>query len=302
MLRTKVAIIGAGPAGLLLGQLLHRLRHRQRHPGTPGPRLRARPHPRRRARARHRGPAGCRSASARALHREGLVHDGVELAVRRRAASHRPARATGEDRDCVRPDRGDARPDGRARRRRPHHRVRGRTTSARTISTATVRAVTYVKDGAAHEIACDFIAGCDGFHGVSRASVPAGARSRFRAGLPVRLARHPVRNPAGARHELIYVNHPRGFALCSMRSPHRSRYYLQMPARRSHRSMAGRPVLGRAAAAPGPEGGRRNSSPGRRSKRASRRCAVSSPSRCASAGCSWPATPPTSCRRPAPRA
>ena len=102
--------------------------------------------------------------------------------------------------------------------------------------------------------------------------------------------------------ELIYVNHERGFALCSMRSTTRSRYYLQCrldeqvedwpddkfweeltPQARSRRR--------RAICRPAP-----------RSRRASRRCAASSPSRCGSAICSWPATPPISCRRPARRA
>ena len=57
--------------------------------------------------------------------------------------------------------------------------------------------VSYVKDGVSHEIACDFIAGCDGFHGVSRASVKPSAIADLRAGLSVRLARHPVGDAAG---------------------------------------------------------------------------------------------------------
>ena len=88
--------------------------------------------------------------------------------------------------------------------------------------------VTYQKDGVSHELSCDFIAGCDGFHGVCRASVPAGEITAYEKVYPFGwlglLADTPPVSP-----ELIYVNSPRGFALCSMRSPTRSRYYLQVP-------------------------------------------------------------------------
>ncbi|QCI65166.1 4-hydroxybenzoate 3-monooxygenase [Phreatobacter stygius] len=88
--------------------------------------------------------------------------------------------------------------------------------------------VTYVKDGVAHEIACDFIAGCDGYHGVSRDSVPAGALTTYERIYPFGWLGILAEVPP-ADHELIYANSPRGFALCSMRSTHRSRYYVQCP-------------------------------------------------------------------------
>ena len=88
--------------------------------------------------------------------------------------------------------------------------------------------VRYVKDGIGHEIACDFIAGCDGFHGVSRASVPAGALQTFERVYPFGWLGLMVEKPP-VSDELIYANHERGFALCSMRSRHRSRYYVQVP-------------------------------------------------------------------------
>jgi p-hydroxybenzoate 3-monooxygenase len=88
--------------------------------------------------------------------------------------------------------------------------------------------VSYRKDGQTHTIECDFIAGCDGFHGVCRASVPKD-----------RITLHEKEYPFGwlglladvppVSHELIYLNHARGFGLCSMRSRTRSRYYLQCP-------------------------------------------------------------------------
>src|SRR5690606_29400265 len=86
--------------------------------------------------------------------------------------------------------------------------------------------VTYEKDGATHEIQCDFIAGCDGFHGVSRASVPAHAIQEYERVYPFGWLGILTDVPP-VSEELIYVNHPRGFALCSQRSRTRSRYYVQ---------------------------------------------------------------------------
>ena len=88
--------------------------------------------------------------------------------------------------------------------------------------------VTYRKDGVTHELTCDFIAGCDGFHGASRASVGEKATT-FERVYPFGWLGVLVDEPPVAP-ELIYANHPRGFALCSMRSANRSRYYLQCPA------------------------------------------------------------------------
>jgi p-hydroxybenzoate 3-monooxygenase len=86
--------------------------------------------------------------------------------------------------------------------------------------------VTWRKDGFAHRIDCDFIVGCDGYHGASRACLPASARKIFERVYPFGwlgiLAEVPPAN-----HELIYCNHERGFALASMRSLTRSRYYIQ---------------------------------------------------------------------------
>jgi p-hydroxybenzoate 3-monooxygenase len=88
--------------------------------------------------------------------------------------------------------------------------------------------VTYEKDGVTHEIACDFIAGCDGFHGVCRASVPPEAITEYEKVYPFGWLGLLADTPP-LSHELVYVNSPRGFALCSMRSHTRSRYYLQVP-------------------------------------------------------------------------
>ena len=86
--------------------------------------------------------------------------------------------------------------------------------------------VTYDKDGVDHRIDCDFIAGCDGYHG-SQPQVGAGERPEtFERQYPFGWLGVLAEVPP-ADHELVYANHERGFALCSMRSPHRSRYYVQ---------------------------------------------------------------------------
>ena len=88
--------------------------------------------------------------------------------------------------------------------------------------------VTFEKDGQTHTLTCDFIAGCDGFHGVCRASVPRGVIKEYEKVYPFGWLGLLSDTPP-VHHELIYVNHPRGFALCSQRSAVRSRYYLQVP-------------------------------------------------------------------------
>jgi p-hydroxybenzoate 3-monooxygenase len=88
--------------------------------------------------------------------------------------------------------------------------------------------VCYQRDGQSFEIQCDFIAGCDGYHGVSRASVPAQAIREFEKVYPFGWLGLLSDTPPVAE-ELIYVNSSRGFALCSQRSATRSRYYLQVP-------------------------------------------------------------------------
>jgi p-hydroxybenzoate 3-monooxygenase len=223
-LRTKVAIIGAGPAGLLLGQLLHSygidnviLERKDRDYVLA----------RIRAGVLEQGTVDLldQLGVAARLHREGLVHDGIELAF----AGHRHRidirKATGKTvtiygQTEVTRDLMEAR-DGsglltvyEADDVTPHD-----------FDSDHPR-VTYVKDGITHEIVCDFIAGCDGFHGVSRASVKPSAIQTFERIYPFGwlgiLSETPPVSP-----ELIYNNHVRGFALCTMRSMHRSRHYLQ---------------------------------------------------------------------------
>jgi p-hydroxybenzoate 3-monooxygenase len=87
--------------------------------------------------------------------------------------------------------------------------------------------LTYSKDGAEHRIEAGFIAGCDGFHGPSRKAVPARAGRAYERVYPFGWLGILADVPP-CHHELIYANHDRGFALASMRSPTRSRYYVQV--------------------------------------------------------------------------
>jgi p-hydroxybenzoate 3-monooxygenase len=87
--------------------------------------------------------------------------------------------------------------------------------------------VVFEHEGAAREIACDFIAGCDGFHGICRPSIPSGIRREFDKVYPFGWLGVLSETPPLA--EIIYANHPRGFALASQRSPQLSRYYIQVP-------------------------------------------------------------------------
>jgi len=222
--RTQVAIIGAGPAGLLLGQLLHIygidtvILERQTPDYVLG---------RIRAGLLEEGTVSLlqeAGAGARAL-REGLVHQGVEIAFngeRHRIDMHA---ATGKTLMIY----------GQTEVTRDLMAARAAAGLTTVYQAADVLPrdfdsdkprISYVKDGVTQEIACDFIAGCDGFHGVSRASVPETAIRTFERVYPFGWLGILSETPP-VSHELIYTNHARGFSLCTMRSMHRSRYYLQ---------------------------------------------------------------------------
>ncbi len=227
-MRTQVAIIGSGPAGQLLGALLHQagieavILERKDRDYVLG---------RIRAGVLEQGTVDLLASvgvDAR-LKAEGLVHDGFAIGFANRRLRIDLSGLTGGKHVTVYGQTEVTRDLMDARR------AAGLTTiyDAEDVSLHGFDGprprVSYRKDGVTQEIACDFIAGCDGFHGVSRASVPSGAISLFEKVYPFGWLGVLADVPPCA-HELIYANHPRGFALCSMRSPTRSRYYVQVPA------------------------------------------------------------------------
>ena len=223
-MRTQVAIIGAGPSGLLLGQLLHKhgidnvILERQTGEYVLS-RIRAGVIEQTTIDLLDEAGVGAR------MHEEGLVHEGVQICVdglrHRISLKEMTGKAvmvygqTEITRDLM---------DGRAAAGAPTiyaaydvslHGILGDSPT-----------VTFRADGKAQEIACDFIAACDGFHGVSRKSVPPNAIASHERVYPLGWLGVLSETPP-VSEELIYVRHPLGFALCSMRSPTRSRYYIQ---------------------------------------------------------------------------
>jgi p-hydroxybenzoate 3-monooxygenase len=226
-MRVQVAIIGAGPAGLLLGRLLERagidaIILEQRTRDYVLGRIRAGVLEQVAVDLLDEAGVGQR------LHEEGLVHGGIELCwsgVRHRIdlqglTGGKSVTVYGQTE--VTRDLMDARDRSGAKI----------VYEALDVSIhdfdGTRPMVRYRKDGVSHEIDCDFIAGCDGYHGVCRASVPATAVKSFERIYPFGWLGVLSDTPP-VSHELIYANHERGFALCSMRSPTRSRYYVQCP-------------------------------------------------------------------------
>ena len=223
-IRTQVAIIGAGPAGLLLGQLLHKagieaIIVEQRSQDYVLGRIRAG--------VLEQGTVALLEevGAAQRLHAEGLVHDGTWLLFD--GAKHHisfkdltGATVTVYGQTEVTRDLMDARAACGATSLYEVADVR-----LHDVASGAPH-VTGTFEGAPLRIDCDAIAGCDGFHGVSRQTIPADILRTCERVYPFGwlgiLAEVPPID-----EELIYVNSPRGFALCSMRSQTRSRYYLQ---------------------------------------------------------------------------
>jgi p-hydroxybenzoate 3-monooxygenase len=222
--RTQVAIIGAGPSGLLLSQLLHLngvdnvLLERQSREYVAG-RIRAGVLEQGTVDLLLQAQVGERMLSER------LVHDGFALGFAGTSFRVDLKGLTGSavsvyGQTEVTKDLTDARIAAGAKLIFDAADV---TVEGIDRVHPTVR---YTHDGRSHELTCDFVAGCDGYHGVCRRSVPAEAMQSFERIYPFGWLGILADVPPAA-HELIYSNHERGFALCSMRSMARSRYYVQ---------------------------------------------------------------------------
>ena len=223
-MRTQVAIIGSGPSGLLLGQLLHK--HGidnvilERHtPSYVLERIRAGVIEQGAVDLLNEAGVGAR------MQREGLVHDGTEICVEGvrhridfKALTGKAVTLYGQTE--ITRDLMDARAKIGALSIYEAYDV-----ALHDFSGEHPR-VTYRHDGKNGEITCGFIAGCDGFHGVSRKTVPPGAIRNFERVYPFGWLGLLSDTPP-VSNKLIYIRHDLGFALCSMRSPTRSRYYLQ---------------------------------------------------------------------------
>jgi p-hydroxybenzoate 3-monooxygenase len=226
-MRTQVAIIGAGPAGLLLSQLLHLA-------GIESIVLEdhSRQHVEGRIRAGILEPSTVellREAGANArLDREGLVHHGIEIAVE--GERHRIPLSELTGGRCV-TAYGQTKvvQDLIALRLVGGGDIRFETPALRLVDIASDRPkLVFQEDGRERELVCDFIAGCDGFHGIARSGIPEAVRHiRERlypfAWLGILVEAKPI------GEELVYARHSRGFALFSLRSPSLARNYIQCP-------------------------------------------------------------------------
>ena len=226
-MRTQVAIIGAGPSGLLLGQLLHKagvdaIIIERQSPDYVLSRIRAGVLEQVTSDLLDEAGVGTR------MHQEGLVHGGFELLYSGKRHRVDMNQLTGGKNVIVygQTDVTKDLMDARVAANLPTIYEASKV-AVHDFDTARPR-VTYEKDGQSFEIECDFIAGCDGFHGVCRASAPRNAIKEYEKVYPFGWLGMLSDTPP-VHDELIYVNSPRGFALCSQRSLTRSRYYLQVP-------------------------------------------------------------------------
>ncbi len=224
-MRQQVVIIGAGPAGLLLGCLLDNagidniILERQTKDYVLA-RIRAGILEQTTVDMLHYAGAGARLAQ------EGIAHHGVNIAFGQELENIALGASTGGKVVTA---------YGQTEVTKDLYDLRMKNGSPTIYSAENVSisdfdtsnpTVSYEQDGSTVTISCDLIAGCDGYHGVSRASIPKSAITAFEKIYPfgwlgVLSDTPPVAN------EVVYANAPRGFALCSMRSMTRSRYYIQ---------------------------------------------------------------------------
>ena len=227
-MRTQVAIIGAGPSGLLLGQLLHKagietIIIERQSPDYVLSRIRAG------ILEQITVDLLAEAGVGERVKAEGTVHHSIELVF---ANTRHPIDVHGLTGGKV------VTAYGQTEVTRDLMDARSAAGLPTVYSAANVTVndfdtnhpvVRYEKDGQTHEVTCDFIAGCDGFHGVCRASVPEGAVTEYEKVYPFGWLGVLADVPPVSTHAIVYANSERGFGLCSMRSLTRSRYYVQCP-------------------------------------------------------------------------
>lgn len=226
-MRTQVAIIGAGPSGLLLGQLLYKagidnvIVERQTADYVLG-RIRAGILEQVTVDLLHEAGVGA------GVDAGGTVHHSIELVFNNQ---RHPIDVHGLTGGKVVTAYGQTEVTHdlmQARQAEGLTTVYGAEGVALHDFDGASPSLTYRKDGRTHTLDCDFIAGCDGFHGVSRATVK-DSITEYEKVYPFGWLGVLADVPPVSPHAIVYGNSPRGFSLCSMRSPTRSRYYVQCP-------------------------------------------------------------------------
>lgn len=226
ILKTQVAIIGSGPAGLLLGQLLYKagIDHiivEQRSAEYVASRIRA-------GILEQVSVDLLKQAGVdQNLKEKGLPHSGIEILTNGELHRVDLAALTGGKQVTVY-GQTEVTKDLMAAREAEQLTSYYEAQNVQVKDFYTAPKVEFEHQGKAFQIQCDFIAGCDGYHGVCRASVPEDKIKTFEKVYPFGWLGVLADVPPVA-DELIYVQSERGFALCSMRSETRSRYYLQVP-------------------------------------------------------------------------
>ena len=222
---TQVAIIGAGPSGLLLSQLLSRagidsiVLERESREHVQG-RIRAGLLEWTTVELLQEAGVGAR------MMREGLIDEGFDVAFAN--GRHRIDLKALTGKNMLVYGQNELQRDLVEARSEPGAVLwQVRDASLHDFDTRAPQ-VSFAHAGGRHELRCDFVAGCDGYHGISRASVPAEKVVQYQRVYPFGWLGMLADVPP-LHEELVYANHERGFALCSMRSRGRSRYYVQCP-------------------------------------------------------------------------